>query len=365
MYLSVLDKAVGCVLGQHDETGRKEQAIYYLSKKFTAYEANYSFLERSCCALAWATQKLRHYLLDYTTYLISRSDSLKYLLEKSMPTGHMAKWQIILSEFDIIFTTQKTVKGQAIADHLAENSRDNDCQLLHTYFPDEEILFVGAVEDMSEQYLGWRLFFDSASNSFGAGTGTGTVLVSFEGKHYPATVKLRFSCINNIAEYESCIFELKMALDMKIKDLKAFSGSDLLVHQMLKQWVTRDSKIILYYCSLLSLANKFRYLELRHIPRTRNAFVDALTTLFSIIQHPDELVIEPIQIQFQDRPAHCLGTERVSDIRPWYNYIKEFVKTRSYPPDADSIAKSFLRRMSSRFFLNGEVLYKKILIWAF
>ncbi|MCI90733.1 gag-pol polyprotein, partial [Trifolium medium] len=26
---------MGCVLGKHDETGRKEHAIYFLSKKFT------------------------------------------------------------------------------------------------------------------------------------------------------------------------------------------------------------------------------------------------------------------------------------------------------------------------------------------
>nr|XP_027067607.1 uncharacterized protein LOC113693243 [Coffea arabica] len=339
MYLSVLDEAVGCVLGQHDESGRKEQAIYYLSKKFTAYEANYSFLERSCCALAWAAQKLRHYLLGYTTYLIFRSDPLKYLLEKSMPTGRMAKWQMILSEFDIVFTTQKAVKGQVIADHLAENPRDDDYQPLHTYFPDEEILFVGAVKNMSEQHPGWRLFFD--------------------GKHYPATAKLQFPCTNNMAEYEACIFGLKMALDMEIKDLIAFSDSDLLVHQTLKQWVTRDSKIMLYHCNLLSLASKFRNLELRHIPRTRNAFADALATLSSMIQHPDELVIEPIQIQLQNRPAHCLVTERVTGGRSWYKDIKEFMKTGSYPPDTDSVAKNFLRRMSSRFFLNGEVLYKK------
>nr|XP_027095990.1 uncharacterized protein LOC113715885 [Coffea arabica] len=70
MYLSVLDGAVGCVLGQHDDFGRKEQAIYYLSKKFIQYETHYSFIEKSCCALAWAAQKLRHYLLSHTTYLI-------------------------------------------------------------------------------------------------------------------------------------------------------------------------------------------------------------------------------------------------------------------------------------------------------
>ncbi|XP_071914113.1 uncharacterized protein [Coffea arabica] len=111
-----------------------------------------------------------------------------------------------------------------------------------------------------------------------------------------------------------------MALDMEIKDLIAFSDSDLLVHQTLKQWVTRDSKIMLYHY---------------------------------------ELVIESIQIQLQNRPAHCLVTGRVIDGRSWYNDIKEFMKMGSYPPDADAVVKNFLRRMSARFFLNGEVLYKK------
>ena len=46
---------MGCVLGQHDDSGKKEQAIYYLSKKFTACEMNYSMLERTCCALVWAS----------------------------------------------------------------------------------------------------------------------------------------------------------------------------------------------------------------------------------------------------------------------------------------------------------------------
>ena len=35
LYLMVHERSMGRVLGQHDETGCKEQAIYYLSKKFT------------------------------------------------------------------------------------------------------------------------------------------------------------------------------------------------------------------------------------------------------------------------------------------------------------------------------------------
>ena len=42
--MTVLDESMGCVLGQHDDSEKKEQAIYYLSKKFTTCEMNYSML---------------------------------------------------------------------------------------------------------------------------------------------------------------------------------------------------------------------------------------------------------------------------------------------------------------------------------
>uniref|UniRef100_A0A2N9GKS6 Reverse transcriptase domain-containing protein n=1 Tax=Fagus sylvatica TaxID=28930 RepID=A0A2N9GKS6_FAGSY len=48
--------------------GRKEQAIYYLSKKFTEPETRYLLVEKTCCALAWASKKLRQYMLYYTTW---------------------------------------------------------------------------------------------------------------------------------------------------------------------------------------------------------------------------------------------------------------------------------------------------------
>ena len=52
LYLIVHKRSIGCVLGQHDEIGRKEQVIYYLRKKFTDYESKYSSLEKMYCELA-------------------------------------------------------------------------------------------------------------------------------------------------------------------------------------------------------------------------------------------------------------------------------------------------------------------------
>ena len=82
LYLTMHERSMGCVLGQHDETWRKEKAIYYLSKKFTDYESRYSLLEKMCCALVWAAQRLRQYMLYHTTWLIAKLDPIKFIFEK-------------------------------------------------------------------------------------------------------------------------------------------------------------------------------------------------------------------------------------------------------------------------------------------
>ena len=89
------------MLAQYLKKSRKENAIYYISKKMFAYEEKYSPLEKTCVALVWATRKLRHYMLAFKVLLIARMDPLKYLIEKSVQDGKTAKWVLLLSEYDI------------------------------------------------------------------------------------------------------------------------------------------------------------------------------------------------------------------------------------------------------------------------
>lgn len=119
MYLTVLEGSMGCVLGQHDETGRKEHAIYYLSKMFTDYESRYSMLEKTYCALSWVAKCLRQYMLMHITLLISKMDHVKYIFEKPSLTGRVACWQMPLTEYIIQHVTQKAVKGSVLSDYLA------------------------------------------------------------------------------------------------------------------------------------------------------------------------------------------------------------------------------------------------------
>ncbi|XP_077252401.1 uncharacterized protein LOC143891751 [Tasmannia lanceolata] len=141
LYLSVTDTAMGCMLAQQDPESKRERAIYYVSKKMLEYEQKYTILEKTCLALVWATQKLRHYLLSSRVLLLSRMDPLKYLFEKPALTGRTARWLLLLSEFDITYVTQKSIKGRVIAEQLADSPAENN-EFLKAEFPDEEIMTV-------------------------------------------------------------------------------------------------------------------------------------------------------------------------------------------------------------------------------
>ena len=47
-------------------------------------------------------------------------DPAKYIFEKLVLTRRIAWWQVLLLEFDIVYVTQKAIKGNALADYLAQ-----------------------------------------------------------------------------------------------------------------------------------------------------------------------------------------------------------------------------------------------------
>ncbi|KAL3747664.1 hypothetical protein ACJRO7_016462 [Eucalyptus globulus] len=204
------------MLAQESPVDRKERAIHYLSKKFTVSELKYSEVEKTCVALVWVLHRLRQYTLHYQTFLMTENDPIKYLLDRPALMGKLAKWKILISEFDVQFMPQKSVKGRAITDLLAENSgvpNDDD------NFLDDHVLSVN--EDS------WKMFFDGAVNL--SGSGTGAVLISPDGQHHPVAAKLIFPCTNNVAEYEACILGLQAAIEMGVAKLNVFGDSALII----------------------------------------------------------------------------------------------------------------------------------------
>ncbi|WKA12872.1 hypothetical protein VitviT2T_030220 [Vitis vinifera] len=220
LYLSVSDMALGCMLAQIDDSG-KERAIYYLSKRMLKYEMRYVMIERLCLALVWATRRLRHYMTEYSVHLIFCLDPLRYLFDRPALTGRLMRWLVLLTEFDIQYVSQKSIKGSIVIDHLASLPTSED-RPVDDDFPDEEFV---AMTSLS----GWCLYFDGAANQLGYGIGV--LLVSSQGDHIPRSVCLAFHdrhpITNNIVEYEACILGLETALELGIRQMEVFGDSNL------------------------------------------------------------------------------------------------------------------------------------------
>ena len=153
-------------------------------------------------------------MLTHTTLLIYKVDLIKYVFEKPALSGKIARWQMILTEYDIQYTTQKAIKGSVLVDHLAHQDVE-DYQSMRFNFPDEDIMTLDNIKDNGpydgpEKGSRWTLYFDGASSALG--NDINMVLISREGCHTPFTARLCFSCTNNMAEYEACIFGLKAAI---------------------------------------------------------------------------------------------------------------------------------------------------------
>lgn len=76
----------------------------------------------------------------------------------------------------------------------------------------------------------WTLMFDNAYNAIGHGIWA--VLMSPKDFHLPFTTKLCFDCKNNISAYEACILGLESAIDLRIKILKVYGDSAMVIHQL-------------------------------------------------------------------------------------------------------------------------------------
>ena len=126
-------------------------------------------------------------MLSYTTWLVSKMDPVKYIFKKNTLTGSIARWQVLLSEFDIVNVTQKATKGSALVDYVAQQPI-NDYQSMHLEFPDEDIITLFEEEVKDEDKDKWIAWFDGVSNALGHGIRE--ILVSSDKQYIPFMARL-------------------------------------------------------------------------------------------------------------------------------------------------------------------------------
>ena len=101
-------------------------------------------------------------------HLISRLVPLRYLFDRPALASRLMRWLVLLTEFDIKYVSQKSIKWSIIADHLA-SLPTIESRLVDDHFSDEEFITMTRLS-------GWRMYFDGAANH--SGYGIGVLLVS-------------------------------------------------------------------------------------------------------------------------------------------------------------------------------------------
>lgn len=78
-----------------------DHPIYYASRQLTSAEMNYTVTKQEGLVVIFALKKSRPYLLGTRTTVVTDHQALIYLLNKPNATGRIARWIILLQEFDL------------------------------------------------------------------------------------------------------------------------------------------------------------------------------------------------------------------------------------------------------------------------
>ncbi|KAI5334820.1 hypothetical protein L3X38_024953 [Prunus dulcis] len=174
LYVSASEVSIGSLLVQ-DNKEWMEHAVYFLSRTLTEVERKYYAIERLCLALYFTAMKLRHYMLPFTIYIIAKTDLIKYMLTRPMLRGRIGKWTLALIEFAFRYVPQKAVKGQVVADFLADHPWEEIENMDSFDIANADLLTKSHTCLNNPIYLvhltPWKLYFDGSKTdvAFGAG----------------------------------------------------------------------------------------------------------------------------------------------------------------------------------------------------
>ena len=186
LYLAVSLAAISAALVKEEE--RVQKPVYYVSQALHSTEERYLPMEKLAFALVTAARKLKLYFQAHTVIVLT-DKPLWRAMGNLEAAGLLVLWAIELSEFDIQYRPRIAIKGQTIADFIAE--------------------FTNGKDKGAEESSLWSIHTDGSSNRQAGGDSI--VLLSPERDMVKCMVHLDFPTTNNEAEYEALVAGLNLA----------------------------------------------------------------------------------------------------------------------------------------------------------
>uniref|UniRef100_A0A2N9I550 Uncharacterized protein n=1 Tax=Fagus sylvatica TaxID=28930 RepID=A0A2N9I550_FAGSY len=344
LYLAVSDRAVSAVLIRIKDT--VQCPVYYASKTMTEAETRYPPLEKVGLALITAANKLPQYFQAHTIYVVTQYP-IQAMFHKADFTGRIWKWGAKISALGVKYLPKTAIKGQVLADFVAEFTPTSEQQNIGETTPQED----------SPEHTGWwKVYVDGASNA--KGLGTGVVIITPDETVIEQSIRLDFKTSNNEAEYEAVLAGLKSAKTLGARRLIVYCDSLLVASQINGEYMARDERMAAYLLKVQTAMPNFEIVRVEQIGRNLNNHADALATLASVLSADFKrfIPIETLATPSIDQPANFVNTITVGPcwMDPYVIYLKEDVLP------LQKKEAEIIRRKATRFWLSKDSkLYKR------
>lgn len=176
------------------------------------------------------------------------------MLQKPDTSRRLVRWSVELSEFDIEYCPRVAIKGQDVANFIAE--------------------FTGGAElpsskDPTPNPESWFINVGGSSNKHNSGADL--VVTTPDGLTTEYAIRFGFEVSNNVAEYEALLAGLTIAADMHAGGVVVRSDSKLVVGHLTSEFTAKGERMKLYAEKAWELRDLFKKFEVIHIPGNKIA----------------------------------------------------------------------------------------------
>ncbi|CAL1407455.1 unnamed protein product [Linum trigynum] len=327
LYLAVSDQAASSVLVRRDCDG-SDRPVYYVSKALLPAKRQYMPIQRAVLAVVTAARKLRPYFQGHQVIVLSNLP-LKKILKGMDVSGRMTKWAVVLSEYDIAYAPRPCIKGQVLADFVAEGF---------------SLESVGEKKDADV----WRLYVDGAAGKGGAGAGI--VVETPAGVIHEISHRFLELKTNNVAEYEALLSGLKIVINMGASHLHIYSDSLLVVNQVLESYEVKEEALAKLAGKVKGTLAQLDSWKLEHVKREDNHHADALSKLATAMDFEGE---RRVTVTKEAAQAYEVMVLEGGD-QDWRSPLVDYLQNDVVPENA-VLAKALKRKAAHYTIVEGQL----------
>ena len=174
-------------------------------------EYRYNPIEKECLTLVFIIQKMRHYRVGQCIHVIFTVNPLQLLMTRPSSLNYiLAKWAILLVQYEMQFMPQKAIKSQAVADFFVDHSVSGSSKIYDDLL--NKIAGVNATHA-----------FDGASRTSPEGNiivCVGVVLIFPHNYVIPRAFSLTEPCSSIVAEYNTFLIGCNLLKRLESKILR-------------------------------------------------------------------------------------------------------------------------------------------------